>query len=200
MKTVRDRNSVRRARVARLIAIGALVLAAAAGCATVRVGSDYDRSASFGHYHTFTMMQREHRGARNPLVVSRAQDAITQELTRKGYQPASTPENADFTVDFTIGSRERTDINTYPAPYAGAGWAGWGWGGGGWWGGPYWGDQIDVRQVREGTLSIDVFDARTHRPVWHGWATKELTRSDIEQSEQPIRKAVAAILAKFPPS
>jgi hypothetical protein len=35
--------------------------------------------------------------------------------------------------------------------------------------------------------------------VWHGWAKKELTRSDIENSEAPIRKAVAAILAKFPP-
>jgi hypothetical protein len=85
-----------------------------------------------------------------------------------------------------------------PHPYAEIGWAGWG-GGPGWWGGPYWGNDIDVRQVREGTLSIDVFDAGSHRPVWHGWAKKELTRTDIEQSEQPIRKAVAAILEKFPP-
>jgi hypothetical protein len=58
---------------------------------------------------------------------------------------------------------------------------------------------LDVRQYREGTLSIDVFDAKTHRPVWHGWAKKELTRADIENSEGPIRKAVTAILAKFPP-
>jgi hypothetical protein len=36
--------------------------------------------------------------------------------------------------------------------------------------------------------------------VWHGWARKELSRSDIEHSEEPIRKAVQAVLAKFPPS
>jgi len=51
---------------------------------------------------------------------------------------------------------------------------------------------------REGTLSIDVFDAHTHRPVWHGWAKKELTREDQEHSEAPIRAAVAAVLAAFP--
>jgi hypothetical protein len=88
-------------------------------------------------------------------------------------------------------------VNAYPDPYLGAGW---GWGRRGWWGGGYWGDNLDVRQYREGTLSIDVFDAKSHRPVWHGWAKKELNRNDIEHSEEPIRKAVAAVLAKFPPS
>ena len=43
----------------------------------------------------------------------------------------------------------------------------------GWWGRPYWGRDVDVRQYREGTLSIDLFDVRTHRPVWHDWAKKE---------------------------
>jgi len=32
-----------------------------------------------------------------------------------------------------------------------------------------------------------------------GWAKKQLTRSDIERSEAPIRTAVAAVLEKFPP-
>lgn len=187
----------RAARVFGSAAPAALLLVLAA-CASLQVGSDYDRKASFANYHTFTIMQRERRGAHNPLVISRTEDAITADLAAKGYRAASDSASADFTVDFTVGSRERTDINSYPQPYAAIGWGGWGWGPG-WWGGPYWGNDIDVRQVKEGTLSIDVFDARTHRPVWHGWAKKELTRTDIEQSEQPIRAAVAAILAKFPP-
>jgi hypothetical protein len=57
-----------------------------------------------------------------------------------------------------------------------------------------------VRQYREGTLSIDVFDAHSHRPVWHGWAKKELTRNDMEHSAEAIRKAVDSVLAKFPPT
>ena len=173
--------------------------AAVTACSTLQVGSDYDRKASFTNYHTFTVMQRERRGVHNPLVTQRVEDAIKEDLTRKGYLLAGGPNEADFAVDFTVGTHERTDINSYPAPYAGRGWAGWGWGPG-WWGGPYWGSDIDVRQVREGTLSIDVFDARTHRPVWHGWAKKELNRQDVQRSEEPIRKAVAAVLEKFPPT
>ena len=159
----------------------AFVLMLVSACSTLQVGSDYDHAASFQRYKTFTIMQRKHSGTSNPLVAVRASDAI----------------KADFTVDFTIGAQERTDINAYPEPYMGPAW---GWGSMGWWGGPYWGTSLDVRQYHEGTLSVDVFDTHTHRPVWHGWAKKELTRSDIENSAEPIRNAVAAVLAKFPPA
>jgi hypothetical protein len=170
---------------------------ALAGCASMTVGSDYDRAASFPTTGTFTLMHRDHHDTQNPLVATRAEDAIRAQLTSKGYREADDPAKADFSVDFTIGAKERTDINSYPAAYAGGGW---GRGNRGWWGGSYWGDNLDVRQYKEGTLSIDIFDTRTHRPVWHGWAKKELTRKDIEQSEQPIRRAVSAVLAKFPPA
>jgi hypothetical protein len=174
-----------------------IVLLGLVGCTTLQVGSDYDRAASFGGYHSFTIMQREHKSAHNPLVVTRAEDAIRAQLISQGYSAATGPESADFTVDFTIGSKERTDVDSYPSAYGGMGG---GWGRRGWWGGGYWGNDVDVRQYREGTLSIDVFDVKTHRPVWHGWAKKELSQRDIEQSEEPIRRAVAAVLAKFPPS
>lgn len=173
---------------------------AAAGCATVQIGSDYDRTASFSNYHTFALMHRDHHagtGMSNPLAIQRAEDAIKQEMARKGYVLTPDPATADLMVDFTMGSQERTDVNSYPEPYVGMGW---GWGNPGWWGGSYWGNNLDVRQYSEGTLSIDMFDAHSHRPIWHGWAKKELTRQDIEQSEEPIRKAVASVLAKFPPS
>ncbi|MFL6605886.1 MAG: DUF4136 domain-containing protein [Steroidobacteraceae bacterium] len=194
-------NGPRRSFALALAVVTAAVMTLVAGCATTgQVGSDYDRAASFANYHTFTLMKREHHGttpSTNPLVVQRAEDAIKTELQRRGYQFTDDPAAGDFAVDFTIGSQERTDINSYPDPYIGPGW---GWGHRGWWGGPYWGDNLDVRQYREGTLSIDVFDARSHRPVWHGWAKKELSRSDMEHSAEAIRKSVDSVLAKFPPS
>lgn len=170
--------------------IGALT-----ACASLRVGSDFDRNAAFSGYHAFAWMPREHYGTRNPLVVERARDAIRAELTNKGFTYAGNAATADFVVDFTIGARERVDIASYPAPYAGP----WNWRYRGWWGYPYWGNTIDVREYREGTLSIDVFDARNHKAVWHGWAKKELSQADIDRSETPIREAVAGVLDKFPP-
>jgi hypothetical protein len=180
----------------RALPVALLIAWAALGCATLRVGSDYDKQASFAGYHTFTWLPRERYGTRNPLVVQRARDAVQAELVRKGYALAADAAAAEFAVDFTIGSRVRMDVHSYPAAYVG----GWYWGAPGWWGYPYWGSEIDVRQYREGTLSIDVFDVRSHRPVWHGWAKKELSASDIERSEEPIRDAVRAVLAKFPPT
>lgn len=168
---------------------------ALAGCETVRVGSDYDRAANFTNYHSFTWVPREEYGARNPLVVERARDAIQASLQQKGYTYTNDPAAADFAVDFTINAHERTDIHTYPAAYAGD----WYWYGPHWWGHPYWGTGVDVHQYREGVLAIDAFDAKTHRPVWHGWAKKALTREDMDQSGQSIRQAADAVLAKFPP-
>lgn len=179
-------------RRSRLALVSSLALVA---CAPLRVASDFDHTASFAAYHSFAWMPREHHGLGNPLVAQRAHDAIAAELKAKGFSEAADPAAADFVVDFTIGSRERTEVNSYPAAYTSPG----SWGARGWWGYPYWGGEVDVRQYREGTLSIDVFDGHSHRPVWHGWARKELTRSDIEQSEAPIRAAVAAVLAQFPP-
>ena len=164
------------------------------GCASeLKVGSDYDPTTTFRNYHTFTLMQREHPGIDNPLVAARVADAIRTDLREKGYAEVSDPEGADFSVDFTIGAKERTDITSYPQPYGG-----WGWRGG--WGGPYWGDALDVHQYQEGTLSVDVFDVHSHRPVWHGWAKKEISEQDIAHSAEPVRRAVAAVLAKFPPA
>lgn len=172
----------------------AIVLGLSA-CETLRVGTDYDRAADFSAYHSFTWLPREDYGVRDPLIVQRARDDIQARLEQKGYTLAGDPAAADFAVDFTIGAHERTQIRTYPAPYGGP----WYWYGPRWWGYPYWGTGVDVHQYREGVLAVDVFDARTHRPVWHGWAKKPLTRKDMEHSGQSIREAVDAVLAKFPP-
>jgi Domain of unknown function (DUF4136) len=158
-----------------------------ASCATLQVESDYDRSANFSTYHTFTLLQREHMGISNPLVSTRAEDDIKQDLQRRGYTLTAGPASADFTVDFSIGAEDRINVSSYPAAYPGPLWVG-------------WGSNLDVRQYHEGTLGIDIFDAHTHRPVWHGWAKKELTQRDFEQPAEPISNAVSSVLAKFPPT
>ena len=184
-----------KALTVRHLAIVATLSLLLSACATLKVGSDFDHASSFSGYHAFAWMPREHHGTHNPLVAQRARDAIQAELARKGFSQVEDATRADFVVDFTIGAQERMDIQSYPAPYAGPGV----WGYQGWWGYHYWGTEVDVRNYREGTLSIDVFDAHSHRAVWHGWAKKELSQADIDRSEAPIRAAVAAVLAQFPP-
>ncbi len=199
MRENADANGCQAARWRSWVAFAAAlllpVMLVLSGCETLQVGSDYDRAAPFSAYHTFTWLPRENYGVADPLVVQRTRDAIESALERKGYRYVSELQQADFAVDFTIGSRERVDLRAYPMPYAGP----WGWYGPRWWGYPYWGTGVDVYRYREGILGIDVFDGKTHRPVWHGWAKKPLSREDMEHSAEPIREAVDAVLARFPP-
>ena len=182
--------------VARLLVLTVATIGLAA-CATLKVGSDHDPAAGFSAYRTYVWMPPRTKvdESPNPLVVQRAHDAIEGALTAKGYQLISNAGEADFAVDVTIGSRARTDIRSYPTPYV-VPWYG---EHAYWWGRPYWGNDVDVRQYREGTISIDIFDGKTHRPAWHGWARKELTRADLEHSASSIRTAVDSVLAQFPP-
>lgn len=103
------------AAVGRVLSFALLAISLSA-CTTLRVGSDFEHSASFTEYHAFSLIPRERRGSENPLVVQRAHDAIQAALTEKGFVYVNDPATADFMVDFTIGSRERVDVSSYPSP------------------------------------------------------------------------------------
>jgi hypothetical protein len=153
---------------------------------TPHVASDYDKSTQFSNLHKFTLIMRPHPSMHSsPLVEQRTYDVIEQELTSKGFTYVPDPAQADFAVDFSIGAQDRLDLRSYPR--TGPGGAG------------LWGNDIDVRQYQEGTLAVDVFDVHSRRAVWHGSAEKELSQSEMEHSETPIREAVTAVLANFPP-
>ena len=171
------------------------------GCASTTKGnSDYDPSVNFTRYSTFAWIT-EHpmiigstAGRQiNPMTEGRVMRAIEESLNSKGLKIIDDPDQADFVVAFTLGARDEVQVTSYPTAYRGA------WGGRGYWGGGYYGNNIDVRQYTEGRLSIDIFDRAEHRPVWHGWATKRITRKTQEDPEPVIREVVAAIMAKFPP-
>lgn len=94
------------------IIAGLALLLGLSACATLRVGSDFDRSANFTGCRTFAWMppRTSPYESPNPLVVQRAHDAIQAALTAKGYQLIDDPAMSDFVVGFAIGSRERTDV------------------------------------------------------------------------------------------
>ncbi|HET9863351.1 MAG TPA: DUF4136 domain-containing protein [Steroidobacteraceae bacterium] len=174
-----------------------LCIALLTACATsIRARSDYDSRNDFSRYQTFAWIAEDPlitpRGSAeqvSPLNRRRIVEAIESQLAGKGFHKADDPSGADFVLSFTVGARDRIDAQSYPVRFRGY----WGWGG------TYLGHDADVRTYREGTLAIDVFDARSNQPVWHGWATKRITDRDVENAAQLIPQAVAAILADFPP-
>lgn len=164
-----------------------------AACASMTVDSDRYAGADFSGYKTFAWISNDPmlrpRGAQpqvSALNIRRIQEAIEIEFSGKGYTQVDTPADADFVVTFTVGTREHIDVDSYPAPYRGP-WV-WGW----------YGREVDVHTYREGTLAIDIFDSATRQPVWHGRARKEITGADVSDPAPVIKRAVAAILGKFP--
>jgi hypothetical protein len=189
----------------RALALAALLFVTA--CAySPRVATDFDPAANFAAYRTYSWIPPEVPRGMNPLMFRRVQASIDRALQARGYTQA---DPGDFSVSFTIGEQERTEVNDYgywgPGPYGGWGWDGpWGgygpWGFGGWsrWGG--WGPGyhgLDVYTVTDRSIVIDIYDRASNRPVWHGVVTRTGYPDDIDYPK--LDQTVDAVLARFPP-
>jgi len=179
-----------------ILATGAIL----SGCATIKSGSHHDESVAFTDYSTFTWI------AENPLILGAGDQpsisplsqkkivqAIENELSRKGFTYTADADDADFVVSYTVGTRERIDERSYPVAYRGI----WDWHK---YGRYYYQTEVVHRVYTEGTLGIDIFDGRSKQPVWHGWARKSVASADRDDPAPVIKKAVAAIIKRFPPS
>ena len=180
-----------------LATVGLSTVALAACATTLEAQSDHDSAQNFSAYRTYAWMADEPLIAPvgqvtqvSPLNRHRIVTAIEENLGAKGFVKASERGKADFVVSYTVGARDRIDVQSYPEPYAGT-WR-WGW--------PYFGHDVDVRMYTEGTLSIDMFDGTSHQPVWHGWGSKRITEHDVKHAAEQIPPAVTQILQGFPPS
>lgn len=157
-------------------------------CATAPVVKvDSDPKANFASYHNYAMTATRAPGGINPFVFQLVQETIERQLASRGYVKA---EPADFAVGFTIGARDKVNVDNF-GPYAG-GFGPYGYGG---WRGY---NSMSVYETREGSLSIDMFDAATKKPVWFGSTSGTISRGGATDAE--INEAVAAIIAKFPPA
>ena len=174
------------------------------GCASTFTASfDRDPGHDFSGYETFAWIA-EHPmkvdaaiGAVSPLLEPRIMSALEKALTAKGFAFSKNLAAADFVLSFTVGSREKIDVDSYPSmggargAYPGH----WGWGGG-YYG---YGTETTVRQYTQGMLAVDIFDVKARRPVWHGVASKSIYDSDREDVEGTVNAAVDAVMAGFPP-
>jgi hypothetical protein len=184
----------------RALPLASLLLLSA--CATYpSVRTDFDPSANFATYRTYTWIPVDVPRGMNPLLFRRVQGSIDQTLRSRGYSQA-TP--GDFAIAFTIGERDRTEATDYGywgwGGYWGNGWGCCGWGHGlGWGWGNGWGyPSVDVYTVTDRSLIVDIYDVATKRPIWHGVITKTTyPNSDVDYVK--LDANVAALLAKFPP-
>jgi hypothetical protein len=158
-------------------------------CSSVYVNTDYDKKANFAAYKTYAY----NKSSIDKLEISdldkkRILYAIDAAMPTKQF---SKSENPDVLINIFTKERERVNV------YNNMGWGygfGWGWG-------PSWGMGMGFTQTTttpEGTLYIDIVDAKTKELVWQGIGTGYLT-TNTEKKDERIAEFVAKILEKYPP-
>ena len=158
-------------------------------CSSINVYNDYDKSADFSQYKTYAFHKRGIDKVQiSELDKKRILNAIDLELNKKGMTKS---ENPDLLVNIFTKEREQVNVSQFNMGW-GYGW-GWGWN-------PYlWGGQNFVTTSTEGTLFIDLIDARKKELVWEGEGIGYLTENRSLKEKQ-INKFVAKILAQYPPT
>lgn len=176
-----------------LLAAAALLLSA---CATgPRITSDVDPSANFAQYRSFAFyspLAIEGQGYAT-LTSGRIKAAARRQMESRGY--VYDEKSPDLWVNLNAYMQEKTDVVTMPEVdydyyysyrarrYVAV---------------PYWRDRTNVYQYTEGTLNVDLVDARQNRLVWEGVAVGRVGRSKPEERGARIDAAIADIFARYP--
>jgi hypothetical protein len=157
------------------------------GCSTVSVHTDHASGIDFSAYKTFAQAPApKSAGPQLPgyseITGDHIQAAIAHALEVKGLTKAG-PDDADLIVSFAIDGQARQDLVDDGGMYG--------------YGGLGYGDTYTVSYT-EGTLTIDLFDAKSKKLVWHAYGQTKIYGSDNADSAK-VDGAVADILKKFPP-
>ena len=186
-----------------------VVLTLSACASAIQSTVDVADQADFSNFQTYAWITDESLIARSdatselgyPLNEQRTRAAVERELARKGYRKVSGTE-ADFVVSFTVGSRVRVQqyYNDYGYSYRGYhhGFTRYGYSRFGYPGYGHYGSTASVYTFTEGSLVVDIFDNRSKEAIWHGSASKRLSRQDKDNATQLINQAIASLLIEFP--
>ena len=184
-----------------------LLLGLLAGCASsVAVNTDFDRSANFTRYTTFNWYQSVPAARRDSVykydtfLDKYIKEAVEANLTSKGLRLTTTNPDLLVAYDVKVVTRQevRPDYGYYPGWY-GPGWYGYGW----WYGYRYnygysrFGAPMYIDQYQDGTIIIDLVDAKENELIWRGHGQMQVGSTNVSQGE--VNRIVAKILDKYPP-
>ena len=172
------------------------------GCAIKpRVSTDYEDNYNFAALKTFSVKEAKQDTKENllisPFTLSHIHALVNSELSKR-YQAISGDAAPDFYVSYHVVMEEKLDPRSYDELY-----------GFGYWGRGYRypspmfyhpGFDSEISVYNQGSLIIDMVDAKTQQPIWRGVSEKRLNRGlSPQQQRQILADAVMEVRAQFPP-
>lgn len=152
---------------------------------TLKVNTDYDRSANFSTYKTFSLYYLVTSRTVNELNEERIWNSIRATMAKKGYVESNT--NPDLVVNAVSVVKNKKYISAATTGYGG-------------WYRPYGAagtTTFQTNNYKEGSLVIDVVDAKKNKLVWQGIGNAEFEKQP-KNPDEVISNAVTKILTDFP--
>jgi hypothetical protein len=171
-----------------------IILVFGIGCSSIKITSDYDGSAPFETYKTYSYYgwAEESDKILNDLDKKRIEQAFAKEFNSRGLQYVES--GGDIVVSLFIVVDTKTGVTGYTDHYGG-GYYGYGrpWG----WGMGYSTTRYHEYDYQVGTLVCDVFDSDSKQLVWQGVAAGEI-KDNPKTREKNIPLVVKYIMKKYP--
>jgi len=179
-----------------IAAIAALFLVSCASVAHV----ERDESVNLSDYKTFAWIDTKEKKAQskgNDLLERNVVQAVNAELHKAGWRESKTKPDVFLSYDVLVERSVKEDRNpvysrsftrSFFNPYTGR------------WVSLYYPSRFlgyDHREyeVREGTVTISMIDAKTDKTIWQGWTTDEVNSRNLTSKE--IQSSIKSIFRKF---
>ena len=173
------------------LAVVILAALALAGCAIrMNVSSHVERGVDFTQYRTFdwgpadALPTGDPRLDNNPFFHDYLQGAFEKKLAARGFERSASGTTPDLLIHYHAAINERFEVVEV---------------------GLERGDCCDgclpqVINYEQGTLVVDIVDARSNKVIWRGWAqdSVEGVIDDQDRMERQIDEAVTRMLEQFP--
>lgn len=168
-----------------------LVVISVGGCASSKIGYDFDRRVNWSDYHSYAWIPgaQESTGDKrldNSLIDARIRTAIDAQLRSKGFT-STVSETPEFLVAYHIGMKDMMKGSSTQNYIGDAAY------------GTYT-TVSDIQPYKEGTLLIDIVDAVSKEVVWRASALAEVEEGlTPEERDKRMNSIVRAMLSHFPP-
>ena len=184
-------------RTAAWITLIAIALVAGACASKPRVYTQTDPTADFSSYRTYGFYPDPATDDADyeSLVTNFLKVAVAQQMDRRGYR--YDPKDPDLLVNFFVNTKEK--VRSRSVPSMGMGMSGYygyrdpfydPW--------PGYAYETRIDQYTEGTLSVDVADARARKLIWEGSTVGRINDEVMRNMEREIDAGVAEVFAEFP--
>ena len=145
-----------------------------------QVSVNYNHNQSFTQYHTYAWGSANANKVQNSILAQVAVQDIDTALQGKGLQKVQESENPDVIVAANGGLKQQTSYSAWGMRGIGGGMGG-----------------ITPEQNVEGTLIVDLYDAKNKSLVWRGIAQDTLNNNG-NKNQQMVQKAINKMFKQWP--